>query len=83
VRITHRTVRGARFYRENTVFHRGFTVKTAVFAFPCNYGFLKGLAVLHGKCARTSRASTVIERTYAIVTVFHGGSVANKGVLEI
>jgi hypothetical protein len=25
------TRRGARFYRENTVFHRGFTVKTAVF----------------------------------------------------
>jgi hypothetical protein len=25
------TVRGARFYRENTVFHRVFTVKTAVF----------------------------------------------------
>ena len=49
----------ARFHRENAAFHRVFTVKTAFFAVPCIYGFLKDLVAFRRNCVQTKRASTV------------------------
>jgi hypothetical protein len=73
---------------------RGFTVKTPCFTvflpqkqqffeLPRIYGDLKDLAVLRRKCAHTRRVTIAFERTYAIFTVLHGESVANKELNRI
>ena len=66
--------------REKTRFRPG---RARFLAIPCNHGVLKDLAEIGGKWARTGRASAEFERTYALATVFHGGSMANKGLRRI